>query len=520
MAKKVSNSVNVQMFYALKCSEVSGVPTLIVSNPGVGKSSTVEMFADIRGYHLITLRGNSTTPEEIMGYDTVPEGVREGSHRAACSLRPSWFQELMDVHEKGGKTLLFLDEITTSTEYVQAALLHLVFERSCKDEKLPKDTLIVAAGNYAQNLTTSMQLLSPMMNRFMIFNIVPKSQDIDAFLNVFDGAAVNEGSKPNDKMKNLRAILDNMDKQEVSISENQYYRVGEYFEKAIALTARELIDHTKEIDWSITDLGTIYSDTDATGGNLYGFVTLRTLGYLVKWAFATYQCFGCEGIKSDNFMKSINGLCGIGVSKDPSSHRFTGDIKLNHIGTKFQQAIISSLQDIEKMNNTALPEYEEFFVSAIKGKKQFTDEEVVALKSKIGTMLIDNRLKNIERPIDNGLVSQFIKAITETSLSLIKPLQAVNTTSPENIDKVITPEQLGGLITRWNTVAELINKFSDVVKDPKFAYMSKEKTELVSAIRDLSKNASMKLQSVKKLFQVYYPGTVSLDIQCLNVFSV
>ena len=170
MEKK--NSINEQIFSALKVAEISKVPTLIISNPGAGKSSSVEEFAKIRNYHLIVLRGNSTTADEITGYDTVPSGIKEGERRAAVGLRPSWFQELMTEHEKGGKTLLFLDEITTAPEYVQAALLHLVFERSCKDEKFPEDTLIVAAGNYATNLTSSMTLLPPMMNRFMILNII------------------------------------------------------------------------------------------------------------------------------------------------------------------------------------------------------------------------------------------------------------------------------------------------------------------------------------------------------------
>ena len=139
----MASTINEQMFFAMRVSEVSKVPVLFLSNPGVGKSSSVWKFADNRNYELITIRGNSTTYDEIMGYDTVPEGVREGTHRAAVGLRPSWFQQMKDNEAKGKKTLLFLDELTTATEYVQAALLHLIFERSCKDEKFPEDTLVV-----------------------------------------------------------------------------------------------------------------------------------------------------------------------------------------------------------------------------------------------------------------------------------------------------------------------------------------------------------------------------------------
>ena len=61
---KISNDVNAQVFAALKVAELSKVPFLFISAPGVGKSTTVEIFADIRGYHYELLRGNSVSPEE------------------------------------------------------------------------------------------------------------------------------------------------------------------------------------------------------------------------------------------------------------------------------------------------------------------------------------------------------------------------------------------------------------------------------------------------------------------------
>ena len=136
MAKSLNDSINVSIFTALKVSEVSKVPVLIMSNPGVGKSTSVEMYAKVRGYNLVLLRGNSTTAEEIMGYDVADTNLEEPTTK---HLRPSWYTKILKEHESGGKSLLFLDEITTANEYVQAALLHLVFERKVGDEKLPED---------------------------------------------------------------------------------------------------------------------------------------------------------------------------------------------------------------------------------------------------------------------------------------------------------------------------------------------------------------------------------------------
>ena len=173
--------------------------------------------------------------------------------------------------------LLFLDELTTATEYVQAALLHLIFERSCKDEKFPEDTLVVAAGNYAQNLTTSMQLLSPIMNRFAIYNLRPSAKvDLKVFLNKFDGAASNQNHIPNDNMAVLSNILKKMDAAELTVSKEHYNRIGEFFETSIRTTAENVL--SRKIDWNITDLSSIYSEPDPNDSRVYGFLSLRIVG--------------------------------------------------------------------------------------------------------------------------------------------------------------------------------------------------------------------------------------------------
>lgn len=273
--KSINQSINLSIFAALKVSEVSKIPTLLLANPGTGKSSTVELFSKVRGYELILLRGNSESAETILGYDVAPTDTSK--ENSTKHLRPEWFQNILNNSAAGKKTLLFLDEITTATEYVQAALLHLIFERKVGAERIPDDTLIVSAGNYASNLSNSMIMLPPLMNRFMIYNIVPGASDLDTFLNKYDGSI--SGKRIN-YFEECRKQMEAIDQQEMVLTQSQEDKIGEYIERYIKMVAKQLMTAgEKPVDLAVSDLQNIYSDLEKDE-KLPGFVTLRTLNYL------------------------------------------------------------------------------------------------------------------------------------------------------------------------------------------------------------------------------------------------
>lgn len=72
----------------------------------------------------------------------------------------------------------------------------------------------------------------------------------------------------------------------------------------------------KPVDLAITELNGIYADAE-NETKLYGFTTFRTLNYLRDVTIASFKCFGKSGITSDNYRNMIDGLCGIGISRDP-----------------------------------------------------------------------------------------------------------------------------------------------------------------------------------------------------------
>lgn len=498
MAKSKNDNINISIFTALKVSEISRVPVLIMSNPGLGKSTSVEMFADVRDYHLTLLRGNSTSPEEVLGYDVYSGGSEEVSTK---HLRPAWFAEILDIAEKGGKSLLFLDEITTAGSHVQAALLHLVFERKVGSEKLPENTLIVSAGNYSQNLSNSMEMLPPLMNRFMIFNITPDHTDLDTFLCKYDGAIASSEGKIKDFMGNLRETMKKLDDQEVDIPEDQYNKIGEYIERGIKQTARALmISGNKPVDLAITELNGIYADAE-NETKLYGFTTFRTLNYLRDVTIASFKCFGKSGITSDNYRNMIDGLCGIGISRDPK----TKNLVKTPISKDFYDTMINIVNDIEKMKNDKLPKYTTFFNSVVDGKKKFEVPDMQAIINKLDELKNDKDLGNIERPIDPACIEKLCKLSKDSGSSITKI--KVSTTD-KFLDKV-SSETFIGYVTYWNTLSDLMTSLQDLVTDSTKGYKDNTASVLKTTQEDL-RTSGFKLRSIRKIILQEDPSIGSL----------
>lgn len=496
MAKSKNENINISIFTALKVSEISKVPVLIMSNPGLGKSTTVSMFADVRGYHLQLLRGNSTTAEEVLGYDVADQ---DKESKTTKHLRPSWYTKILEHSEKGIPTLLFLDEITTANEFVQSALLHLIFERMVGDEHLPEDTLIVSAGNYAQNLSNTMTLLPPLMNRFMIYNIVPSHRDLDTFLCKYEGSIAS--GKPHNYMADLKSKMIELDSQEVDIPEDQYNKIGEYIERGIRETAKFLMTGgDKPVDLGVTELQNLYADMD-TDSKLYGFVTFRSLNYLRDISIAMFKCFGKAGITSDNYRNMIDGLCGIGVSRDSK----TKDVKITKIGKEFFDYMVNVINDIEKMKNDRLPKYEKFFNDIAKTSDIYEIPEMVAIINKIEELKSDKELAQIERPIDPDMLETICKTVVKSSKSIIK----IKVSTADKIMDKMTSEQFMGNVHHWNTIADTITTIQSLVSDNSRGYKDKT-SQMMNDTRDELKNVAFKLRSLRKIMLNEDPALVSV----------
>jgi hypothetical protein len=138
----------------MACAEAD-VPGLLWGEPGVGKTTQLEaMFTDA-GYVVRVVTGNVRMPEDFGGLPRITEHGVE-------LMPPKFAVELSEAH----KGVLVLDELTTSTPAVQAAMLRLVTERHAGDYRLGSNVRIFAIANPPEQAASGWHLAAPLANRF------------------------------------------------------------------------------------------------------------------------------------------------------------------------------------------------------------------------------------------------------------------------------------------------------------------------------------------------------------------
>lgn len=143
---------------ALKVCVAAGRPVFLWGAPGVGKSDILRLLAKVLKRTLIDVRALLLDPVDLRGIPTITE---EGDTRW-CP--PSFLP-------KGNKKyILFLDELNAAPPLVQAACYQLILDRKVGEYTLPKDCIIIAAGNRETDRAVTSRMPSPLANRFVHIN--------------------------------------------------------------------------------------------------------------------------------------------------------------------------------------------------------------------------------------------------------------------------------------------------------------------------------------------------------------
>lgn len=129
-------------------------PLMIWGAPGGGKSAIVKAVADQRGMNFKDVRVTTLDPVDLRGIPKEVDG------------RTEWLSPKFLPYEEDGETLVLIDELTSASQYMQAALYELILDRRIGSYELPADVAIIAAGNRESDKGVVRPMPTPLASRF------------------------------------------------------------------------------------------------------------------------------------------------------------------------------------------------------------------------------------------------------------------------------------------------------------------------------------------------------------------
>lgn len=128
-------------------------PVFIWGPPGIGKSALVQQFAGSLGLPCVSLLGSQLAPEDLIGVPQILEGVSR-----FCPPR---------MIARSEPYCLFLDELNACSQEVQKAFYSLIHERRIGEYALPEGSIVIGAGNRAQDSAIVKPMSSALINRMV-----------------------------------------------------------------------------------------------------------------------------------------------------------------------------------------------------------------------------------------------------------------------------------------------------------------------------------------------------------------
>lgn len=146
---------------------------------GVGKSDAVKQFAELlaassgKRVHISDVRVLLLSPVDFNGLP-----VADAERKTAVWLRPSMFD--MDPSEDL-INVLFLDELSSAPQSVQAAAYQITLDRRVGEHALPDNCIVIAAGNRTTDQSVAYQMPKALANRMLHFHVVSDFQSWKAW---------------------------------------------------------------------------------------------------------------------------------------------------------------------------------------------------------------------------------------------------------------------------------------------------------------------------------------------------
>jgi MoxR-like ATPase len=165
----------------------------IVGLHGTGKSSVVKQWCQENGYDMIDVRlGQMADAGDIIG---LPEFHSDAHGKFTKYVLPDFFP-------RKEKVVIFLDEINRASKDLLQAVFELVYDKSIKGNKLPKDCFVIAASNPATDDYAVLDFSdSAFQDRFIHMKFTPSQKEFHSYMrSKFPNSNVLEFLSEQDKL--------------------------------------------------------------------------------------------------------------------------------------------------------------------------------------------------------------------------------------------------------------------------------------------------------------------------------
>jgi len=139
------------------------LPVFIWGPPGIGKSALVREFAEAVGLPCVSLLGSQLAPEDIIGVPQIVDG------------RSRFCPPTLIARDE--PYCLFLDELNACSHEVQKSFYSLILDRRIGEFQLPPGTIVIGAGNRAEDAAITRPLSSALINRLVHVQLRASAKD-------------------------------------------------------------------------------------------------------------------------------------------------------------------------------------------------------------------------------------------------------------------------------------------------------------------------------------------------------
>jgi ATPase family associated with various cellular activities (AAA) len=136
-------------------------PLFLWGPPGIGKSELVADITEELGGYMIDLRLGQMEPTDIRGIPFYNKDLGKMDWAPPIELPDE------ELAEQYPLVVLFLDELNSAAPSVQAAAYQLILNRRIGKYHLPKNVVMVAAGNRESDKGVTYRMPTPLANRFI-----------------------------------------------------------------------------------------------------------------------------------------------------------------------------------------------------------------------------------------------------------------------------------------------------------------------------------------------------------------